>query len=188
MLQQPSTDRQLLRRVRLTQDREALGELARRYVGLVYSAALRQVNGDAHLAEDITQAVFIVLVRKASSMREETVLPAWLFTVTRHAVANARRVRQRRVFHETRKTLMSIADEPQAAVPADTESNLREIRSMLDEVIARLPAVERSSVLLHFFGNKTHKQVGHTLGLSEEAARKRISRGLEKMRLVLEGR
>jgi len=179
-------DQQLLNRIRATQDRDALGELARRYVGLVYSAALRQMHGDAHLAEDITQAVFIVLVRKAASIREETVLPAWLFTVTRHAAANARRVRQRREYHETRKSLMSPLIE-QSQQP-DVKAAARDLRPMLDDVMARLPALERSSVLLHFFGNKTHKEVGRTLGLSEEAARKRISRGLEKMRMVLQGR
>lgn len=180
-------DRELLAMIRATHDRDALGELARRYVGLVYSAALRQVNGDAHLAEDVTQAVFIVLVRKAASMREETVLPAWLFTVTRHAVANARRVRQRRLFHETRKTLMSPLTDDETSTTRE-QNVADELRPMLDDVIARLPAMERSSVVLHFFGNKTHKEVGRSLGLSEEAARKRVSRGLERMRLVLEGR
>jgi RNA polymerase sigma factor (sigma-70 family) len=180
------SDRQLLGRIRASQDRDALGELARRYVGLVYSAALRQIQGDAHLAEDITQAVFIVLVRKAASIREETVLPAWLFTVTRHAAANARRVRQRREYHETRKTLMSPVTEN--AQEQNVEAMARELRPMLDDVIGKLPAVERSSVLLHFFGNKTYREVGRTLGLTEEAVRKRISRGLEKMRMVLEGR
>src|SRR3954471_5768467 len=100
------SDHQLLDRFRADHDRDALDALARRYIGLVYSAASRHVR-DPHLAEDITQAVFIVLVRNARSIRADAVLPAWLFTVTRHAAMNAVRMRDRRRFHETRKMVES---------------------------------------------------------------------------------
>jgi RNA polymerase sigma factor (sigma-70 family) len=179
------SDQQLLDRVRADAgDRQALDELARRYVRLVYTLARRQVR-DAHLAEDVTQAVFIVLVRKAGSIRRDAALASWLFTVTRHAVSNALRVRARRRHHETRVVLMSQGefshDDPD-------RTDMRDIRPMLDDAIARLPDADRCGVLLHFFAGQTHRQVGEALGLSEEAARKRVGRALEKMRIILEGR
>ncbi|MBC8106173.1 MAG: sigma-70 family RNA polymerase sigma factor [Anaerolineae bacterium] len=180
---QSEGDHQLLDRFHTQQDPAALNELARRYIGLVYSAARRQVR-DAHLAEDITQAVFIVLVRNAGSIRRDAILPAWLFSVTRHAVTNALRVQSRRRIHETRKVLMSKDDDdqrPPEVIPED-------LRPHLDEAIARLPHAQRDSVILYFFGNRTHKQVGEELGLTEDAARKRIGRALEKMREMLTGR
>lgn len=177
------SDQELLARFRQDRDQEALAQIVRRHIGLVHSAARRQVR-DAHLAADITQAVFIVLVRKADSIGRDAILPAWLFTVTRHAVANARRMLARRRFHETQMASMT-PSEP-VAPPADASAELAdEIRSVLDDGIAQLSAVERSSVLMHFFGEKTHKQVGEALGLSEDAARKRIARGLEKLRSYL---
>jgi RNA polymerase sigma factor (sigma-70 family) len=185
-MMRPPTDQELLERFRHGRDQEALGEIVRRYIGLVHSAARRQVR-DAHLAADITQAVFIVLVRKADSIGRDAILPAWLFTVTRHAVANARRMLARRRFHETQ--MASLSPPEPAAPPADASAELAdEIRSVLDDGIAHLSSVERSSLLMHFFGEKTHKQVGEALGLSEDAARKRIARGLEKLRTYLSQR
>src|SRR4051812_17672043 len=100
------SDRQLIDRFVATQDQDALSEIVRRYLGFVHSAARRQVR-DPHLASDITQAVFIVLVRKAGTLRRDTVLPAWLFSVTRHAVANARRIRNRQQANLSRMSDMT---------------------------------------------------------------------------------
>ncbi|CAN5590684.1 hypothetical protein BH09PLA1_BH09PLA1_29810 [soil metagenome] len=176
------SDQQLLDRFTSRQDQAALAEIVRRYIGLVNAAARRQVR-DPHLAADITQAVFIVLVRKAPSLRVDTNLPAWLFTVTRHAVANARRVQARQRIHETH---MATITREQSAPPADIGAEIAdEIRSVLDDGLAKLSHLERASVLMHFFGSKSHREVGEKLGMTEEAARKRISRSLEKLRTFL---
>src|SRR6185436_10082157 len=103
------TDQQLLARVRARggEERVALEELVRRHLAFVYATARRHARGaDPHLADDVTQAVFIVLVRKAGSIREDTVLPAWLYTVTRNVVSAARRGERRRTIHETRRRCM----------------------------------------------------------------------------------
>src|SRR4051794_32182879 len=119
------TDRELLQSFRASRSRHALDLLVRRYIGLVHAAAMRQVR-DPHLAADITQAVFIVLVRRADSLRGDVILPAWLHTVTRHAVANARRVAQRREFHERNRAMIQ---------SSQTESNSVESRSeQADEI------------------------------------------------------
>jgi RNA polymerase sigma factor (sigma-70 family) len=178
----PLSDEQLLEQFRQRHDPGALGEIVRRYAGLVNRAARRQVR-DAHLADDVTQAVFIVLVRKADSIRPDTLLPAWLFTVTRHAVANARRVAARRRAHETTRAMMDTdAHAPRADVTAETAD---QIRHVLDDGIARLSRTERTGVIMHFLGGKSHREVGAALGIGEEAARKRTTRAVEKLREFL---
>src|SRR5256885_8580804 len=99
-------DDALLRAFVATRDPAAFEALTRRHAGMVYAAAVRQLR-DAHLAEDVTQAVFIVLARQARVVRSGAVLPAWLFAVTRHACNNARRVVERRRYHEMRKASMT---------------------------------------------------------------------------------
>jgi len=76
-----------------------LGELVRRHIDFVYSAALRQTH-DPHLAEDVTQVVFIILGQKAGSIRRSTPLAGWLFNTTRYAALNAIRMEKRRRHHE----------------------------------------------------------------------------------------
>ncbi|MGH7176220.1 MAG: RNA polymerase sigma factor, partial [Tepidisphaeraceae bacterium] len=174
------SDHELLRRFCTVRDRAALNELAGRHIGMVYAAARRQV-GDAELAEDVTQAVFIVLVRQAASIRPGVELCSWLHTVTRHASANARRMRSRRVHHETHKALMST----EQYNPADSND---QIDPLLDSAITSLGSTERSGVLLHFFQNLTHKEIGARLGMTEEASRKRVARALDKMRAFFQKR
>src|SRR3954462_15430737 len=83
----------------------AFAELSRRYVNLVYSSALRQM-GDAHAEEDVTQAVFIVLARKAASLKRDLILPSWLLQTTAYAVNNARRAEARRRHYEQKAAAM----------------------------------------------------------------------------------
>jgi RNA polymerase sigma factor (sigma-70 family) len=151
--------------------REALGAIARRYVGFVYNAALRQVR-DPHLAEDVTQAVFVILARKVDRLVSGTVLHAWLFTTTRYAARNALKMQSRRIHHEARAAKGRGEEVRQAP----------EITPLLDEALAELGEVDRSAVLLSYFGERSWREVGTAIGSSEDAARKRVGRAVAQMR------
>src|SRR4051812_47613149 len=99
-------DAELLRRYAEENFEPAFTELVQRHLGLVYSAALRQVGGDAHHAEDVTQTVFSTLARKAASVARHPVLVGWLYTATHHAAAKVRRAEGRRSVREHEAHLM----------------------------------------------------------------------------------
>jgi RNA polymerase sigma factor (sigma-70 family) len=178
-------DRELLTRYVRADDHDAFAEIVRRYVGLVYAAARRQTH-DPNLADDVTQAVMIVLARRAGTIAPDAVLASWLFTVTRHCAQNAMKIQARQRYHERRAVAAGARVERAVESPAMT-SNI-EVREVLDEAIARLPEPERSGVVLHYFQHRSHEQIGAALGMSRDAARKRVERALDKMRLFLAGR
>src|SRR5262245_45976052 len=91
-----STDLDLLRSYAEENSESAFTELVRRHIDLVYSAALRESNGDSSLAEDITQAVFVELARKAQRLVRHPALAGWLYTCVRQMTANVRRADVRR--------------------------------------------------------------------------------------------
>src|SRR5437870_10978912 len=101
------TDGELLRAYADSRSEEAFGELVRRHLNLVYSAALRRVNGDAHLAQDVTQSVFTDLARKAASLSHRPVLTGWLYTSAHFAAGKAVRAEGRRRIHEQEAQAMS---------------------------------------------------------------------------------
>src|SRR5271154_2787980 len=111
-------DLNLLREFARNNSEEAFGAIVARHVNLVYSVALRSVR-DAHLAEEITQAVFIILARKADSIGDKTILPGWLCRTARYASANALTIQRRRQHHEQEAHMQSILNE---AEPAETWS------------------------------------------------------------------
>jgi len=176
-------DAELLQRYAESRCEAAFTELVKRHVDLVHSAALRQVGGDAQLAQDVTQSVFIDLARKAASMTARTVLTGWLYTSTRYAAANAVRAEKRRHAREQEAYAMQeISSTPEPNEAWD------QLRPLLDEAMHELSERDRNAILLRYFEGRQLAEVGTKLGLSEDAARMRVGRALEKLRGRLAGR
>ncbi len=169
-------DSELLRRYAAEKDEEAFAELVRRHLNLVYSAALRQVR-QFHLAEDVTQTVFLKLARNAARLPREVVLAGWLHADTRLSALEALRKERRRAERE--------------AIPMEASENRKDweqIRPVIDEALSELAPGERDAVILRFFGGQSFTEVGATLRVPPDAARMRVNRALEKLRDVLESR
>jgi RNA polymerase sigma factor (sigma-70 family) len=177
-------DAELLRRCGEEGANDAFSELVQRHVNLVYSAALRQLNGDAHLAADATQLVFTDLARKAKSLTGHRVLAGWLFTSTRYATAKLVRGERRRHAREVEAQLMQEITQDDPAAQLDWER----VRPVLDEVIGELGDHDREAILLRFFEGRDFTSVGARLGLSDNTARMRVERALEKLRGLLHRR
>lgn len=174
MADQYPTDAELIRQYAQTRSEEAFERLAGRYVDLVYSAALRQVR-DAHLAEDVAQAVFILLSQQSDRMDERTILSVWLYRATYFASRNALKVEARRRHHE-----MSL-NRPAHTEPEPSE-RWSDVAPLLDEAMQSLGRTDRAALLLRYFQGRSVQDVGVALGLSENAATKRIGRAIEKLR------
>lgn len=176
-------DAELLRRYAEGKSEEAFAELVRRNLGLVYHAALRQCGGDAHRAEDVAQMVFTDLARKAGSLPRDRVLVGWLYTSTRYAAAQAVRTEVRRQQREQAAHLMDdvLTANGGEAVPVEWEN----VRPVIDEALHALGERDREAVLLRFFEGRAFAEVGAKLAVSEDAARMRVDRALEKMRAIL---
>lgn len=175
-------DAELLRRYAGTCDEAAFAELVRRHLGLVYHAALRQCGGDVHRAEDVAQAVFTDLARKARKLAHHTVLTGWLYTSTRYAAAQAVRTEARRQAREGEARVMSeIWPDNRSEFGAEWEK----LRPQIDDALHSLGERDREAVLLRFFEGRPFAEVGAKLSLSEDAARMRVERALEKLRATL---
>ena len=179
-------DSELLRQFAKTDSEDAFAELVRRHVNLVYSAALRQVNGDAHLAQDVAQTVFTDLARKAGSLARRETLTGWLYTSAHFAAAKIARTETRRRDREEKFMRDPMHDSetsvsPVQSAPADWE----QIRPALDDAMHELKQSDREAILLRYFENRPFGDVGLKLGLNENAARMRVERALEKLRVIL---
>ena len=175
-------DAQLLQRYARDGAEEAFAELVRRHLGLVYGSASRRVNGNAALAEEVTQTVFATLARETEQvLRRGTVLAGWLFVATRNAAANAMRAEARRVRREQEAFLMHEIETSGAV----SERAWVQLRPELEAVMDELGAADRDAVLLRFFEGRPFGEVGAALHVSEDAARVRVNRALEKLRGLL---
>jgi uncharacterized protein (TIGR03435 family) len=173
----PNDDLTLLRGYARRNSEAAFAALVSRHVNLVYSVALRSVR-DAHLAEEITQAVFIILARKADAFGDKTVLPGWLCRTARYASANALTIQRRRQHREQEAFMQSTLNE---AEPMHEET-WNQIAPLLDGAMEQLGQKDHDALVLRFFENKTFAEVGANLGASEDAAKMRVNRALEKLR------
>ncbi len=167
-------DMTLVREFVTSQSEMAFATLVERHIGLVHSAALRQA-GDIHLAEEITQAVFIVLARKAASLGTNTILSAWLYRTTHYAAADALKARRRREAREQEAYIQSTLNQPDTDVWA-------QLAPLLDDALAELGEADRTALVLRFFENKTAREIAVALRTKEAAAQKRVARALEKLR------
>jgi RNA polymerase sigma factor (sigma-70 family) len=168
-------DSGLLRQFAKTNSEDAFAELVKRHVNLVYSAALRQVNGDEHLAKDVAQTVFADLARKADSLSRREALTGWLYTSAHFAAAKIARTENR---HRDREEKFMREPIHEAAPETDWEK----LRPALDDAMHELKESDREAVLLRYFENRQFAEVGAKLGLNENAARMRVERALEKLR------
>ena len=171
-----AADMELVRQFARGGSNEAFSALVSRYVNLVYSVAIRQV-GDPHLAEEATQSVFIILSQKAGSLGSKTILSGWLCRTARNVAANALTVQHRRQHREQEAYMQAASDDPEAESDA-----WKQIAPHLDAAMAQLGEKNHDAVVLRFFDGKDLKEVGAALGVSEEAAKKRVARGVEKLR------
>ncbi len=159
----------------------AFRELVTRYLGLVYSTALRLVDGDTHLAEDVAQTVFMDLSRNARNLSSEVMLGGWLHQRTFNVATPMMRAARRRQSREREAVQMN-------AMSDHSSANYEQIAPMLDEALTKLGKDDRAAILLRFFEQQEFRTVGQALGVNEDAARMRVTRALEKLEALLKHR
>src|SRR5262252_1607034 len=169
------TDQELLREYAGDGSEPAFSELVRRYVDFVYSAALRIVT-NRHLAEEVSQKVFLVLAQSARHLANRGVLAGWLHCTTRNVAANAIRSEVRRRAWEQEAAAMN---EP---VTADNQSAWESIAPHLDQAIGELSEADREAIFLRYFQRRSAQEMADALGISSGAAQKRLSRAIDRLR------
>lgn len=168
----------LLREFREQGSETAFQELVNRYINLVYSVASRRVGGDTHLAEDVVQMVFADLVRKARSLPADVMLGGWLHRHTCFVASTLMRSNRRRTEREQQAVTMSLLTET-------PDAEWKEIAPVLDDAINELHEPDRTAIIMRFFEHQDLRAIGEALGTSDDAAQKRVSRALEKLRELL---
>jgi RNA polymerase sigma factor (sigma-70 family) len=180
-----SQESSILARYVETRSEDAFRALVDRYINVVYAAARRQTS-DSHLAEDVTQAVFILLAQKGASVPLDRPLSAWLLKTTAYCAANVRRARDRRLRFEQKAAAMAqTTQDPSSSADSGTWES---IAPMLDEGLGRLRSGDRDILLLRFFEGQDLAQIAEKLGVSKDAASKRISRAVEELRRFFQKR
>jgi RNA polymerase sigma factor (sigma-70 family) len=169
------TDQELLRDYAESRSEPAFAELTRRHVDLVYSAALRMVC-DSHLAEDVTQSAFLALAQNAEGLAARPVLSGWLHRTARNLAAKVVRADVRRRAREQEAAAMN---ELQARKTDDVWEN---IAPHLDAALVELDEADRDALMLRYFERKSAQQMAEVLGISAEAAQKRVNRAVERLR------
>ena len=174
-------DEQLLHAYARERSESAFGELVARHIDFVYSTALRVVNGDSHLAQDVAQTVFIDLARKAGSLPDGVALPGWLHRHTCYTATKAVRTERRRQGREQMAMEMRALDD-------NTRQEWEQVAPYLDESLNQLNPADRDALVLRFLKQQDLRAVGAALGISDDAAQKRVDRALEKLQILLKHR
>ena len=164
----------LLRQYSEQNSEEAFAALVTRHIDKVYSVALRH-TGNPHSAEEITQAVFVILARKSSQLSKHVILEGWLYETARLTAMTLIRSEVRRVRREQEAYMQNVLNENETEV-------WPQIAPLLDSGLASLNETDRHAVVLRFFYGKSMSEIGTALGGSEDTARMRINRALEKLR------
>jgi RNA polymerase sigma factor (sigma-70 family) len=172
---------ELLQEYADTGSESAFRELVERYIDLVYGTARRLVGGDAHLAEDVTQNVFVHLSRNAGKLCRESMLGGWLHRDTCFVASKTLRSERRRRAREREAVLMN-------SQTTHSEPNLEELGPALDEAVNLLPGKDRLAILLRFFERMDFRTIGTALDTNEDAARMRVNRALNKLQVILKRR
>ena len=176
-----TTDEQLLQQYARDRSESAFGELVTRHLDYVYSDALRVVNGDAPLAQDVTQTVFFDLARQAGKLSCDVALAGWLHRHTCYTAAKAVRTERRRQSREHTAMEMRALDD-------NTRPEWELVAPYLDESLNELDPKDRDALVLRYLRKQNLRAVGATLGISEDAAQKRVDRALEKLHVLLKHR
>jgi RNA polymerase sigma factor (sigma-70 family) len=178
-----ANDMDLVREFARNNSEAAFAELVRRHLNLVYSVARRCTgnDGDAH---DVTQAVFIILARKAAGLREKTLLTGWLYETTRFAAARLLRTNARRAAREQEAYMQSTLNDSshQSAATAEAAEIWTQLSPHLEAAMDKLNAADRALLVLRFYENKSGPEAAALLGIREDAAHKRVARAIEKLR------
>jgi RNA polymerase sigma factor (sigma-70 family) len=176
LMRMTANDLELVGAFARDQSQDAFTALVQRHLDLVYCAALRQVRSP-QLAEEVAQSVFTDLARNAARLKPNTILAAWLYEVTRRTAIDVVRGEARRQLREQVASELNDMNAPAA--------DWTHIEPLLDEAMHALDEPDRTAVLLSYFENKSLREVGEFLGVSGDAARKRISRAVERLREFL---
>jgi RNA polymerase sigma factor (sigma-70 family) len=169
------TDTQLLRAYAECHSDSAFAELVRRHIDLVHSAAMRMV-GDSHLAQDVTQGVFVALARHAPQLADRPVLAGWLHGTAQNIAAQTVRTDVRRRAREQEAAVMN------ELFSTNPDASWEHIAPHLDEALGELSEPDREAVLLRYFKDHDLRTIGATLGISDDAAQKRVCRAVERLR------
>jgi RNA polymerase sigma factor (sigma-70 family) len=168
-----TSDSELLRSYAREHSEESFAALVNRHLSLVHSAALRQVRSP-ELAEEVAQSAFATLARHARGLAPDTILTAWLYQVTRRlAIDVVRREARRQLREQVAAELTAMNDQT---------ADWTQIEPLLDDAMHALDETDRTAVLLRYFENKPFREVGQTLGTSEDAAQKRVTRAVDRLR------
>ena len=159
------TDCQLLRDYTERRSETAFAELVRRHVDFVYSAALRMVR-DAHLAEDVTQGVFVAFAQNARQLTNRPVLSGWLHRTAQNLAANTVRSDVRRRAREQEAAAMN------ELLAAESDANWENIAAHLDAGLGELDEADRDALLLRYFERKSAREMAQILGTTDDTAQK----------------